>query len=238
MEVQQNLLPRSAPAIAGLDICGKSIFCDETGGDYYDFLEVGKPEDGRIGLAVGDVSDHGIPSALLMTTARALIRQRCTKFGNPERLVSEVNRQLAEDVRDSGRFMTLFYAELDHKNKFMHWLNAGHEPAVIYSPETDSFKELSGKGSLPLGVSEDVEYKAIRQKIDPGQVVVIATDGIWEARNSEDRMFGKERFHEIIRKKAQASAAEIQQAVFNAVNRFRHGIRSEDDMTLVIVKVT
>jgi serine phosphatase RsbU (regulator of sigma subunit) len=237
MEVQQNLLPKSDPEVAGLDICGKSIYCDETGGDYYDFLETGKPGDGKIGLAVGDVSDHGIPSALLMTTTRALIRQRCSQFGNPERLVSDVNRQLTDDVRDSGRFMTLFYAEFDCKKKLVHWLNAGHEPAIIYSPHTDSFDELSGRGNLPLGVARDAEYTVNRQNIAPGQIILIATDGIWEARNSDGEMYGKEKVYEIIRKNAQAGANDIQRAILASLKAFRKDARLEDDMTMVVVKI-
>jgi sigma-B regulation protein RsbU (phosphoserine phosphatase) len=237
MEVQQNLLPKSDPEVAGLDICGKSIYCDETGGDYYDFLETGNPEDGKIGLAVGDVSDHGIPSALLMTTTRALIRQRCSQFGNPGRLVSEVNRQLTDDVRDSGRFMTLFYAEFDRKNKLVHWLNAGHEPAIIYSPHTDSFDELSGRGNLPLGVAKDAEYTVNRQNIAPGQIILIATDGIWEARNSDGEMYGKEKVYEIIRQNAQAGANDIQRAILASLKAFRKDAKLEDDMTMVVVKI-
>jgi serine phosphatase RsbU (regulator of sigma subunit) len=144
MEVQQNLLPKTNPQIDGLDIAGNSIYCDETGGDYYDFLEVGTPGEGKIGVVVGDVSDHGIPSALLMATARALIRQRRSAFGRIDRVVSDVNRQLAQDVKDSGRFMTLFYAEIERPHKTIRWVNAGHEPAMIFDPVTDTFRDLNG----------------------------------------------------------------------------------------------
>jgi len=102
-EVQQNLLPDKAPFVDGLDIAGKSIYCDKTGGDYYDFLEIGQPDMGKITVVVGDVSDHGIPSALLMTTARALIRQRYAMPGDISQIVSDVNRHLTKDVQESGQ---------------------------------------------------------------------------------------------------------------------------------------
>jgi serine phosphatase RsbU (regulator of sigma subunit) len=238
MEVQQNLLPKTNPQVDGLDIAGKSIYCDETGGDYYDFLEVGHPAEGKIGIVVGDVSDHGIPSALLMATARALIRQRCSAFGQIDRVVSDVNRQLAKDVKDSGRFMTLFYAEIERLHKTMRWVNAGHEPAMIFDPVTDTFSDLNSGNNLALGVFEDTDFNEAQQEIASGQIIVIATDGIWEARNPRGEMFSKDRIHKIIRRNATKTANEIQNAILDSLKRFQKDVKLEDDMTLVVIKVT
>ena len=237
MEVQQNLLPKTNPQVDGLDIAGKSIYCDETGGDYYDFLEVGNPTEGKIGVVVGDVSDHGIPSALLMATVRALIRHRCSSFGKIDQVVSDVNRQLAVDVKDSGRFMTLFYTEIDKPNNSIRWVSAGHEPAMVYDPATDSFSDLNGSNNLPLGVFEDAEFEEKRRELTPGQVIIIATDGIWEARNPDGKMFGKDRIYEIIRQNASASANEIQNAALESLKRFQKEAKLEDDLTLVVIKI-
>jgi serine phosphatase RsbU (regulator of sigma subunit) len=237
MEVQQNLLPKANPLIDGLDISGKSIYCDETGGDYYDFLEVGSPGEGKIGVVVGDVSDHGIPSALLMATARALIRQRCSAFGQIDQVVSDVNRQLAKDVEDSGRFMTLFYAEIERSNKVIRWVNAGHEPAMTYDPDTDTFSELNGGNNLAVGIFEDTEFKEAQQDIAPEQIIVIATDGIWEARNPKGEMFSKDRIHKIIRRNATKTANDIQNAILDSLKRFQKDVKLEDDMTLVVIKI-
>lgn len=237
MEVQQNLLPNSNPSVRGLDIAGKSVYCDETGGDYFDFLKpVGAGND-CVSVVVGDVSDHGIPSALLMATARAFIRQRASRPGSIAEIVTDTNRQLAEDVQDSGRFMTLFYANIDRQNNRMHWLNAGHEPALVYDPDSDSFEELHGGGNLPLGILDDSNYAQAQMAIAPGQILVIATDGLREASNRYGRRFGKEAFYKVIRQNAAASAPDLLAAVFNAVDLFQYGNRVEDDMTLVIVKV-
>ena len=238
MEVQQNLLPNSNPNIDGLDIAGKSIYCDETGGDYYDFLEVGNPEEGKIGVVVGDVSDHGIPSALLMATARALIRQRCSAFGKIDQVVSDVNQQLAVDVKDSGRFMTLFYTEIERPNKIIRWVNAGHEPAMIFDPTTDTFSDLNSGNNLALGVFEDTEFKEAQREVAPGQIIVIATDGIWEARNPKGEMFSKDRIHKIIRRNASKTANDIQDAILGSLKRFQRDVKLEDDMTLVVIKIT
>jgi serine phosphatase RsbU (regulator of sigma subunit) len=237
MEVQQNLLPNTDPKIAGLDISGKSTYCDETGGDYYDFLEVGDSADGKIGIVVGDVSDHGIPSALLMATVRAHIRQRCSAYGNIDHVVADVNRKLAQDVKESGRFMTLFYAEIDRPQSIVRWVNAGHDPAMVFDPSNSNFEDLNGSSNLALGVMEDSQYAKAQREIAAGQILVMATDGIWETRNTDGEMFGKDRLHKVIRENASATANEIQAAVFESVHRFRKDARLEDDMTLVVVKV-
>lgn len=237
MEVQQNLLPNTDPQIAGLDISGKSIYCDETGGDYYDFLEVDDTSDGKIGIVVGDVSDHGIPSALLMATVRAQIRQRCFTDGGIDQVVADVNRRLANDVKESGRFMTLFYAEIDRPRAIIRWVNAGHDPALLFDPAKDTFEELHGGSNLALGVMKDSKYTEVQREIAPGQILLMATDGVWEARNGKGEMYGKDRLYNVIRKNACASAREIQAAVFESVHRFRDETRLEDDMTLVVVKI-
>jgi serine phosphatase RsbU (regulator of sigma subunit) len=237
MEVQQNLLPKSDPKIAGLDISGKSIYCDETGGDYYDFLEFEDPGNGQIGVVVGDVSDHGISSALLMATVRAQIRQRCSAYNKIDQVVTDVNRRLAQDVMDSGRFMTLFYTEIDRSQNIIRWVSAGHDPAIIYDPVKDVFKDLNGTGNLALGIMEDANFKEAARDIVPGQIIVIATDGIWEARNPKGEMFGKDRLHKIIRQNTSATAKEIQNNVFESIRRFQKDARLEDDMTLVVIKI-
>ncbi len=237
MEVQQNLLPKANPAVKALDITGKSVYCDETGGDYYDFLNGDRHAEGKITVVVGDVSDHGIPSALLMATARAIIREHSSRLGNVAEIASDVNRQLFRDVEDSGRFMTMFYAEIDRRNRRMLWLNAGHEPALVYDPGPDSFDDLSGEGNLPLGIFKETEYLAGQREIVPGQIIVIATDGIREARNRYGEMFGQDSLQNILRRNASESSAKILQAIFTALDLFRQGVKPEDDMTLVVIKV-
>jgi sigma-B regulation protein RsbU (phosphoserine phosphatase) len=163
-EVQQHLLPAAAPEIQGLDIAGKSIYCEETGGDYFDYLPVDKNEPCKIKIVVGDVSDHGIASALLMTSARAFLRQRASKTGNLNQILADVNRELARDVEDSGRFMTFFICEIDRPNNTIRWANAGHDPALTFDPDAGNFEELAGH-SLPLGVSEKAAYQEFQCKI-------------------------------------------------------------------------
>jgi serine phosphatase RsbU (regulator of sigma subunit) len=237
MDIQQGLMPSATPAVDGLDIAGRSIYCDQTGGDYYDYFEKGPPEDRRIGVVVGDVSDHGLPSALLMTTARAFLRESTTREGSVASIVASVNRQLTRDVQSSGHFMTLFYAEIDYLTKSIRWVRAGHDPALLYDPRSGSFEDLAGQGGLPLGVFEEAAYEEYRRPLAPGQIIAIGTDGIWEARNSEGRMFGKKMLQEALCHQAGRRAAEIVEHVLEALKRFLFPLDIQDDATLAVIKV-
>lgn len=236
MEVQQHLMPTADPEVKGLDIGGTSIYCDETGGDYYDYLLSGKPGREKLTVIVGDVSDHGIASALLMATARAFLRQRASQAGNLAEIIADVNRQLCRDVEDSGRFMTLFLGRIDPAEKILRWINAGHDPALVYDHATAEFEELGGR-SLPLGVERQTIYSEYQKKIRPGQILLIGTDGIWESQNPQGQMFGKERFKDLIRTHAQAPAKEILKAVIAALDDFRGPLEKNDDVTLVVIKI-
>jgi sigma-B regulation protein RsbU (phosphoserine phosphatase) len=236
MEVQQNLLPRNDPGVEGLDISGTSLYCEETGGDYFDYLRTTENGQKKIWVVVGDVADHGISSALLMATARAFLRQRTSRSGKLNQVVTDVNRQISRDVEDSGRFMTLFICEIDRRNQVIDWVNAGHDPAMIYDRQSGRFEELAGH-ALPLGVSGAAVYQKFDRAIKPGQMIMIGTDGIWEAQNPQGEMFGKERFKDVIRQHADQPARDIIQAVIEQVDNFRHPLEKTDDLTLVVVKI-
>jgi len=133
--------------------------------------------------------------------------------------------------------MTLFTAELDRRAGRLRWLNAGHEPAVIYNPDSKKIDTLAGGGSLPLGIVDNFSYKAHSRAIKPGQVIAIATDGIFEAFNPDGEMFGRKRFYDIIGRNASESAAKVRDAVLQAVKNFRQGLPPKDDQTLVVIKI-
>lgn len=232
MEIQQSLLPKRNPILEGLDIAGKSVYCDETGGDYYDFLDLGSE---KIGIIVGDVSGHGIQSALLMTTVRGSLRQRIQKPDSLEQVISDLNKQFHTDVEKSGHFMTLFICEVDAQNRILTWIRAGHDPALVYNIASDTFYELGGMG-LPLGVAEDSQFEECSGAIEDKQILIIGTDGIWESFDIEGNRFGKEKFKDIIRSSAHLPANSLADRVIKTVQHFRHPLKIEDDITLVIVK--
>jgi sigma-B regulation protein RsbU (phosphoserine phosphatase) len=235
-EVQQSLLPQSDPSFPGFDIAGASIYCDETGGDYYDFIETKRDGQAALAVVVGDVSGHGVSSALLMATARALIMLRSSMPGEAAGIINDVNRYLSLDTAKTGNFMTFFYSEITEREAEIRWVRAGHDPALVYDPSTDTFDELKGQG-VPLGFDDSIEYDSFHRCIEPGQVIMIGTDGIWEMHNKAGEMFGKEALKEIIRNNHSASARQIVDTVTETLEQFREDEAQEDDITLVVIKV-
>jgi sigma-B regulation protein RsbU (phosphoserine phosphatase) len=235
-EVQRNLLPRTAPDLPGYDVAGESLYCDETGGDYFDFQPLQSGDTNSWAVLVGDVSGHGVSSALLMATARALIKAVSLSGADLAERITAVNRLLTQDTFNSGRFMTLLCLEMDAEEGVVHWVRAGHDPAIFYDPVNDSFTEPMGDG-LALGIVPDYVYQEFTTPFStPGSIIVIGTDGIWESRNDRNEMFGKQRLYEVIRANAQADAATIQRAVFEALTVFMNGATQEDDITLAVIK--
>ena len=237
MEVQQNLLPKENPRLKGLDIAGKSIYCDETGGDYYDFINLDESHKANMAIVVGDVSGHGIPSALLMATARAFIRQRAYLPGELSQIISDVNRQIAGDVEDSGQFMTLFYVVVDQDSRCIEWVRAGHDPGIFYDTQSGHFEDLAGPG-LALGVDGEWDYVTNRKEgLKEGQIIVLGTDGIWETQNPRGELFGKEAICKIIRENANARADALLDIIIESLDHFREGFSLQDDVTLIVIKI-
>lgn len=233
-EIQRSLLPHEVPLVNGFQLAGRSVYSETTGGDYFDFIAKSGDNE-SLGLAVGDVTGHGLPAAMLMTTARAFLRQRATMPGGPGQVLADVNRLLSSDVDQSGRFMTLFYAVLEPESKTLRWARAGHDPALLYSPLDGSFRDLAGDG-LPLGTLPDWEFEEQQLSLEPGHVLCIATDGIWETTNATGEMYGKERLREIIRAQAQEPPADILKALLRDLRTFRGSDEFEDDVTIVLLK--
>jgi sigma-B regulation protein RsbU (phosphoserine phosphatase) len=215
MEVQQNLLPQKFVTV-----------------DFLRFKEFGN---GRIGIAVGDVVGHGIAAALLMTTARALLRCRVSQPGSLSQMINDVNRILYLDTSESGSFMTLFFMLIDPHRRELQWVRAGHDPAIIYNASADSFDELKGKGTA-IGVDDQWSFQDYHSNWESGQIMLIGTDGIWETVNNSNEKFGKKRVMEIIRQKQKSSAKDILHAIIDRLANFRQYNTPQDDITLVVIK--
>jgi len=233
-EVQNLLLPRSEPDLPGYDISGGIVFCDQTGGDYYDFIDVPNGGGRALGVVLGDVSGHGISSALLMATARGQLHSLSRVHLSPSERIQAINTVLCNDMDGTGRFLTLFYLRLGADSSSISWVRAGHDPAIRFNPNTCTFSELGGEG-LALGVTGDYVYQDYEAELEPGEILVLATDGVWESRNAEGKMFGKERMLAIIRENAQKDAEGIRTALMQEVNAYQ-GNGQEDDIAVVVIR--
>ncbi len=236
MQVQQQLLPRRPPPVRGLDVAGHSTYCEETGGDYYDFLILDEAAPDNLLVALGDVMGHGVAAALVMAGARAVLRDRAATAGSLADLMGRLNRLLAADL-EGTRFMTMHLSVIDARAGTFRWVSAGHDPAMIFDPATDRFEEIS-TADLPLGIMEELEYSEHSWgPLRPGQVITVGTDGVWEMPNAAGEQFGKPRLREVIRAAAAGTAADIVQAILDSLARFRGDTRAVDDVTFVVVKV-
>jgi sigma-B regulation protein RsbU (phosphoserine phosphatase) len=235
MEVQQRLLPTEAPVVRGLDVAGHSTYCDETGGDYYDFLVLDKASPDAVLVALGDVMGHGVAAALVMAGVRAVLRDRAVAAGDLAELMGRLNKLISTD-HEGDRFMTMHLSVIDSKTREIRWVSAGHDPVIVYDPASGQFTEV-GEGDLPLGVMDDTQYtEQTSTAFRPGQVLFIGTDGVWEMPDAKGEQFGKDRLRDVIRESAARTAEEIARIVRDRLTAFRGDARSVDDVTFVVVK--
>jgi serine phosphatase RsbU (regulator of sigma subunit) len=230
MEIQQRFQPAAPPHVPGYELQGISFPCYEIGGDYYDFI---KRDDGRLIIALGDVSGKGTAAALLMSSLHAAIHAQSGSHDTLVATISAVNRYLADNI-PANRFVTLFYAELDPESGAVSFLNAGHNPPLIL--HAAGTVEQLASGGLPLGIKPNAEYREGRTQMQMGDVLVIYSDGVTEATSPSGEEFGATRLYEVVSRNVDASAAGIRDRIESALTKFSQGTQAADDITLVIVK--
>jgi sigma-B regulation protein RsbU (phosphoserine phosphatase) len=230
MEIQQRFQPTAPPVVTGYEFQGISFPCYEIGGDYYDFIQ---REDGRLVIALGDVSGKGTAAALLMSSLHASIHAQTGSHDSLVETISAVNRYLADNI-PSNRFVTLFYAELDPESGALSFLNAGHNPPLIV--HAAGTVEQLASGGLPLGIKANAEYREGRTTLQRGDVLVIYSDGVTEAASPSGEEFGPTRLYEVVSRNVDSSAAGIRDRIESALTKFSQGTQAADDITLVIVK--
>ncbi|HEX4900787.1 MAG TPA: SpoIIE family protein phosphatase [Pyrinomonadaceae bacterium] len=230
MEIQQRFQPTAPPIVLGYELQGISFPCYEIGGDYYDFIE---RDDGRLVIALGDVSGKGTAAALLMSSLHAAVHAQAGSHETLVETISAVNRYLADNI-PPNRFVTLFYAELDPASGALSFLNAGHNPPLIV--HAAGTVEQLASGGLPLGIKRDAEYREGRTQLQLGDVLVIYSDGVTEAASPSGEEFGPTRLYEVVSRNIDASAAGLRDRIESALTKFSQGTQAADDITLVIVK--
>jgi sigma-B regulation protein RsbU (phosphoserine phosphatase) len=234
--VQQKLLPARPPQADGLDVFGFSAYCDETGGDYYDYLLLDGRGDGPALFVVGDVMGHGVGSALGMAAARAILRSRAASCGDLGHLLTALNDQLVPDM-DGRSFITMLLWTIDADRRHVRWANAGHDPAIVYDPHADTFDEV-GYDGIPLGIESTAQFaEQTFGPLRPGQVIVLGTDGVWDTVNPANDFYGKGRLRDLVRARATDSAELIATAIRQDLDAFRARAHQRDDVTLVVIKV-
>ena len=229
-EIQQRFQPSGPPIVEGYEFQGISFSCYEIGGDYYDFIP---RHDGKMLVALGDVSGKGTSASLLMSSLHAAIHGQVAARTPLDQLVTSVNVYLAENT-PANRFITLFAAELEPESGNLTFINAGHNPPLI--GRADGTMELLASGGLPLGLMDFAEYEIGHAQLNSGDVLFIYSDGVSEANNLVEDEFGMDRLTEVIKANVGRSASGIRDKVESALSDFTGTAAPNDDITLVIVK--
>ncbi|MGO4517274.1 SpoIIE family protein phosphatase [Terriglobus sp. 2YAB30_2] len=242
-EVQERLFPQSYPEFEGVDVAGYCRPAQEIGGDYYDVMEVkrasddGPPQPRLLGLAIGDVSGKGISAALLMASLRASLRG-LTLVGSSDlgELMGHVNK-LVYDGSTANRYATFFYAEYDPATRRLCYANGGHNPPVIL--RGDQVLELEVTGMV-VGITEDAAYEQRDIYLEPGDILLLFTDGISEAMDGDDEEWGERRMVAATqqeRARGALTAEGLLRALYRRADEFVNGAPQHDDMTLVVMRV-
>lgn len=229
-EVQSRLFPRSAPSLAGYDIVGICLPADEIGGDYFDYIPLSRT---RLGLAVADVSGHGIPSALVMTAFRALLRTKARGKASPARMVTMINRLLPE-FTGNNHFVTVLYTILDAPTGDLTFVSCGHPlPLMVRS---DGEVNTLEPHNAALGIFESMQFIEETDHLAVGDILALYTDGLVELMNQQGNAFGTQRLVKILRDNQGNDSAALINKVIEAAQVYSDSTSFRDDLTLVIVQ--
>ena len=226
--IQQNFLPREAPALQGWRPEAFYRSAREVGGDFYDFIDL---DGGRMGIVIGDVTDKGVPAALMMASTRSIIRSVAQRVDSPGEVLSIVNDQLCPEMPPK-MFVTCLYAVLEPNSGHLVYANAGHN--LPYRRASDCVEELKARG-MPLGLLPGSTYEEKEVTIERGEIVLFTSDGIAEAHSAEGEMFGCPRIIELV--EAHQPDGDLRDEVLAALDRFTGpDMEQEDDITMVTLE--
>jgi sigma-B regulation protein RsbU (phosphoserine phosphatase) len=229
-EIQLGLLPKINPQVKGYEVAGVSTPAQVVGGDYFDFIPI---DDSRLAICLGDVSGKGLPAALLMSNLQATIRGQTILVQSPKECMERSNRLMYQST-DPHKFATLFYGIMDTSSHRLAYSNAGHDLPYFFSGGRDPVRLESG--GLILSVMEDFPYEEGVVQFDPGDLLVIYSDGITEASNENEEQYGEGRLEEVLRGSLGLPASELIKKITSSVKEFVGGRPQSDDMTVVVVR--
>ncbi|MBW2095965.1 MAG: PP2C family protein-serine/threonine phosphatase, partial [Deltaproteobacteria bacterium] len=233
-DLQMSMLPATCPEVAGLDIAAFSVPAREVGGDFYDFIEMGEE---KVGVIVGDVTGKSVSGALVMAAARSVFRMLSEQALSIGEIMNLANRRTKKDIK-SGMFVALLYAVVDGKKRTVHLSSAGQTQPIHRDAKTGKARLVETEGdTFPLGILEETEYEETLLELEPGDAVIFYTDGIVEAMNEKEELFGFERLLEVVNSGRTLSADALLKTILDRVKEFVGSAAQHDDLTVIVVCV-
>jgi sigma-B regulation protein RsbU (phosphoserine phosphatase) len=229
-DIQRSFLPEHIPPIAGFDLAATSIPAMEVGGDFYDFI----PGGSRLGMVIADVSGKSVPAALFMALSRTIVRANATHHEKGTDVLRDANDMISADSR-SGMFVTLFYGVLEEHSRNLVYANAGHPPPILLCSDSEEFTNLEVTG-VALGMMGGLEYEERTINLSSGDIVVLYTDGVTEAINSDMEQYGLKRLRLVVHRSRHLSSQRILDNILEDILNFSGDQAQFDDITMIIVK--
>jgi sigma-B regulation protein RsbU (phosphoserine phosphatase) len=234
-DLQMSMLPAKCPELVRFEIASLCIPAREVGGDFFDFIEIGED---KVGFVIADVTGKSVSAALVMSSSRSVFRMLSEEQLGVGDIMVRANRRIKKDIK-SGMFVALLYAVLDSRERMLSLCSAGQTQPLHFSNRKGKAVLIETEGdTFPLGILDEAEYKETRVQLEPGDKVVFYTDGIVEAMNKDQQMFGFERLQKLAEESQTTKAEELLKEIINGVNKFVGEAPQHDDLTAIVVTVT
>lgn len=230
--IQLGLLPTRVPEVPGISLAGLCIPAKEVGGDYYDFLYL---QNDRLDLVIADVSGHNVGAALIMAEARTMIRSRSVQFNSPDKLLFELNQFLYEDLTKAELFITLFYLQYQPVSRTIEYASAGHSPTLLWQAAKEQCIKLDPEG-LIIGVKKEFPYEKETVELGSGDVMLLYTDGLIEAMNDNNELFGENRLADLLKENRHLQPQELISHIVEQVQLFSGHHNFLDDVSMIALK--
>jgi serine phosphatase RsbU (regulator of sigma subunit) len=234
-DLQASMLPADCPEIEGYKIAARSTPAREVGGDFFDFIDIGE---NKLGLVVADVTGKSVSGALVMSLSRSVFRMVSENELSVGEIMIRANRQIKKDIK-SGMFVALLYAVLDKEDRTLEMCSAGQtQPIQVFAETGEAVLVETIGDTFPLGILESADYQGTHVQLSPGDKIVFYTDGIVEAMNKKEEMYGFERLLDVVQNARYMDADSLLKEIINKVDTFAGGVEQHDDITVIVLGVT
>ncbi len=231
-EIQQSFLPACPRELSGMLTACRCVPATYVGGDYYDFFSL---PGGIVDVVIADVTGHSVGASLLMTMTRSVLHAKVNTSRSPGKLLAAVNDLLHDDLAKAELQITMFYVRFDTENRTLAYANAGHNPPLLFRAQQGVFTELDAEGLL-MGVKTDVRFEEKITRLEAGDILILYTDGVTEAENADDELFGSKRLREVIAEHCDRHPEQILVAIFEKLAAFTDTRSLLDDVAMIIFK--